>query len=520
MPVARALRVLDQICSALVEAHGSGIVHRDLKPDNVMLADRHGNPDYVKVLDFGIAKLVGDDARQATLTQVGAVFGTPRYMAPEQAQGGTIDARTDIYSLGIIFFEMLTGSHPFPHDSAVSYMVAHTLEEVVPPSQDERYADLGVPPRVEALMLRCVQKDPAQRFQSVAELQREVRLAMADLPDAARGYAVPVIPPPAAVARTVPSGRTTPAASGGGGKVWLIVALVVLLLGGAGAGLYFGGVLSSEPAASAAAAKAETPPPKKKRKKKRKKKSSTATTPSVAATGAGDRDDPEDSGDLDDPAADDAKRPRDKTGASTTPPPKDDAPPATAPTLAVGERVDGFPLPAGARRTATTPQAIVFESGRSARELIAFYRWHIGRLYGQVEAMPNGLQILNPLCPFSYVSLSKAPDGLMVVLSRNVMVDKPATGTEVAEAFGVAVMPGAAELVRTPDVVTLTTQKPAKEVYDFYQGLYGKTDGATVLRQDATFVISVPEGKVPWKMISVVIDPSHEGRLMISVLKR
>ena len=112
VPQDRALKIMEQVAAALVEAHAIGIVHRDLKPDNIMLADRHGNPDFVKVLDFGIAKIIGDEAAK-TLTNAGAVFGTPAYMAPEQAHGKKADARADIYALGIILYEMLCGTHPF-----------------------------------------------------------------------------------------------------------------------------------------------------------------------------------------------------------------------------------------------------------------------------------------------------------------------------------------------------------------------------------------------------------------------
>ncbi|MFO0745802.1 MAG: serine/threonine-protein kinase [Myxococcota bacterium] len=129
MPQPRALKILDQVCAALVEAHGAGIVHRDLKPENVMLADRHGNPDYVKVLDFGIAKLhdSGTDGKP-TLTQAGTVFGTPRYMSPEQVKGEPVDARPDIYAAGLLFHEMLTGRHPFVASSTIDYLMKHVSE--------------------------------------------------------------------------------------------------------------------------------------------------------------------------------------------------------------------------------------------------------------------------------------------------------------------------------------------------------------------------------------------------------
>src|SRR5690606_2855327 len=114
----RALRITRGILGAIEAAHGKNIVHRDLKPENVMLVDREGDPDFVKVLDFGIAK-VDDIAATTTaeqkpgLTRMGTVMGTPEYMAPEQALGQAVDARCDLYSLGVIFYELLTGKPPF-----------------------------------------------------------------------------------------------------------------------------------------------------------------------------------------------------------------------------------------------------------------------------------------------------------------------------------------------------------------------------------------------------------------------
>jgi serine/threonine-protein kinase len=117
-PVAsdRALRIARQIAAALGSAHALGIVHRDLKPENVMLLDREGEPDFVKVLDFGVAQVpVGDTGvrSKVALTQAGIVFGTPEYMAPEQALGQKVDARADLYALGVITFELLSGERPF-----------------------------------------------------------------------------------------------------------------------------------------------------------------------------------------------------------------------------------------------------------------------------------------------------------------------------------------------------------------------------------------------------------------------
>jgi len=185
----RALRIVDQVLSALLEAHAAGIVHRDLKPDNIMLSDRLGNPDFVKVLDFGLVKLLGDAAPEVTLTQVGTVAGTPRYMSPEQARGGHIDGRTDIYALGLILFEMLTGRHPFKAESALEFL--HLQITAVVPSPREVVEDLNVSPRVESTLGKALTKKAVERYQSAREFQRDVRAGLRDLPDAQREYPTP-----------------------------------------------------------------------------------------------------------------------------------------------------------------------------------------------------------------------------------------------------------------------------------------------------------------------------------------
>ena len=195
LPEARALRIMDQVCSALGEAHHHGVIHRDLKPDNIMLADRHGNADYVKVLDFGIAKMLDDS--NARITKTGTVFGTPQYMAPEQARGVEVDQRTDVYALGLILHEMITGASPFKVESTMDYLLKHISEPVRPPRQ--AFDGLVMLPRTEALIMRCLEKSPGQRFQSVHELQREIRHCLRDRPDAVRHSPTPKEGVPAGV---------------------------------------------------------------------------------------------------------------------------------------------------------------------------------------------------------------------------------------------------------------------------------------------------------------------------------
>jgi len=167
-PIDLAVRIVIQISRSLAEAHRKGIVHRDLKPDNIMLAQVEGQ-EVVKVLDFGIAKVIRGERRiDALETQAGTVFGTPRYMSPEQAQSRPLDARSDLYSLGVIFYQMLTGHAPFEDSDAVVVMARHIKTKPRRPS-DVR-PDLKIPPRLERIVLRLMEKDRNKRPQSAEEL--------------------------------------------------------------------------------------------------------------------------------------------------------------------------------------------------------------------------------------------------------------------------------------------------------------------------------------------------------------
>ena len=169
-----AVDVLLQLCDALQCAHEHGVVHRDLKPENVFLVQRGGRRDFVKVVDFGIAKLRG--ARAAGRTEAGVIVGTPEYMAPEQCEDGPIDARTDVYALGVIAFELATGRLPFTGRGVAPLLLAHL--ERAPPRPSEL---APVPPALERAILRALEKDPAARFADMAELAAALREVRAEL---------------------------------------------------------------------------------------------------------------------------------------------------------------------------------------------------------------------------------------------------------------------------------------------------------------------------------------------------
>ena len=168
LPWPRVRHLMVQVCRALEAAHAAGIVHRDMKPDNCFRIQRDSDPDFIKVLDFGIAKVQSGESSGKGLTQTGMIFGTPEYMSPEQAQGDKIDARADIYAVGVIMYQLLTGQQPFVGPNFMAVLTKHMFE--VPRAPTEVAPDAAIPPEVEAIVLKAMQKDRNFRFQSMAEL--------------------------------------------------------------------------------------------------------------------------------------------------------------------------------------------------------------------------------------------------------------------------------------------------------------------------------------------------------------
>jgi serine/threonine-protein kinase len=197
VPLPEAAQIVGAVLRGLGAAHDKGIVHRDMKPENVFLAKKGGR-EVPKILDFGIAKVTGpSEEGSLNLTRTGAIFGTPLYMSPEQAKGQPTDLRTDIYSVGVILYELVTGRAPFRADSSVQLLNQHITVPPEPPSTaaPERH----VPPALEAVVLRALEKEPAQRF-------ADMRQFAAGLDEAARGLTADALPVAAADAPPVALG--------------------------------------------------------------------------------------------------------------------------------------------------------------------------------------------------------------------------------------------------------------------------------------------------------------------------
>jgi serine/threonine-protein kinase len=160
----RAIDVLLQICAALEAAHASGVIHRDLKPANVMMETTETGDERVRVLDFGMSKVLKGDAGATALTEANMVFGTPEYMSPEQARGEDLDATCDIYAAGAILYELLTGTVPLSGSNAIATMTAHLVEPVEPPSA--RAPDKAISKALEAVILCALAKRPRDRYPS------------------------------------------------------------------------------------------------------------------------------------------------------------------------------------------------------------------------------------------------------------------------------------------------------------------------------------------------------------------
>ena len=274
LPLARTVRIMTQVFSALDEAHVKGVIHRDLKPENIMVMDRRGDPDYVKVCDFGIAKIQDpkSDSPESVVTMAGIVCGTPEYMSPEQARGEKLDGRTDLYSAACILYQMATGELVFTAESALGVVTKHLSDQPVPPRQ--RRPDVDIHPAFEALILRGLAKDRARRPESALAFRRELEEMLAaagEAPGRASGaHALGADAEQLGMASTVAASPAAPSGElaqaelprGGATKIAIVTLVGVLAVVGIAAALLMGrGPTRGGHVAAVAALDAGAPPP-------------------------------------------------------------------------------------------------------------------------------------------------------------------------------------------------------------------------------------------------------------------
>ena len=243
----RIIHIMDQVLSALADAHHAGIIHRDLKPENIMVTDLRGTKDFVKVLDFGIAK-IQEAQTEPGLTQAGMVCGTPEYMSPEQARGEELDARSDVYAAGVIIYQMVVGQIPFSAPTAMGIVTKHLTEAPVPPSKMD---SIKISPAMEAVILKSMSKNRDGRQKTALALQQELNRVLSQKTAPAQETPLgtnlfeetsthtPAPVPAAAVAMTETKDSVPAMKAKQGSKAWLVAVIIFLLVAGGAAAGYF-----------------------------------------------------------------------------------------------------------------------------------------------------------------------------------------------------------------------------------------------------------------------------------------
>lgn len=218
----RAVEIAIAVCQALEAAHAAGIVHRDIKPQNIIVT----GDNYVKVMDFGIARVTGGSA----MTQTGTIMGTAQYISPEQAQGRVADPRSDLYSLGVVLYEMLTARVPFDGDNPVAIAYKHVREDPLPPSM----INPDVSPELEAVVMKALAKNPENRYRSARDLRADLERSLEGAPV----YATPVLPPENISSTRAYAPAAVRAARPRQSRLWIIIPVMLVILALIGVGVW------------------------------------------------------------------------------------------------------------------------------------------------------------------------------------------------------------------------------------------------------------------------------------------
>ncbi len=257
-----AVHIALQITGSLAEAHAAGMIHRDLKPGNIMLTQRGADEHFVKVLDFGLVK---KDPKDAAVDESGALVGTPRYMAPEQVVTEPVSEATDVYSLGATLYHVLSGRPPFESDSRFALMAAHVTTQPRPMAEVSEAADLEVPEELEAVVMRCLQKDPADRYQSMTDLADALLDSIGEGATATMRASLPLSDTTLKRARvsagsTETDGLAPIESPRSGARAWIVGSGALVAAAALGALVFWSGVFESAPDRAPSVAAPSEPP--------------------------------------------------------------------------------------------------------------------------------------------------------------------------------------------------------------------------------------------------------------------
>ena len=343
-------------------------------------------------------------------------------------------------------------------------------------------------PRVDAIVARCVAKEPTDRYGSAAELQREIRVALRDFPESQREFPTPAATPPHRAPIPSRSPDQVPASRGSGASTWILLGMgMVLLALAAGAVTWW---LVAKPGAA-----------------------SDVVAEGPAQTEASEHQAPQEQ-----PTTDPVHAPPDAAVEPDKTPPK----PSTA-GLAAGDPVDGLPVPRGAELLSKSPQALVLQGELDARAVLAFYREQAGELWAGSEDVPNGLRVLGDNAPITMVGVSRGGDGLVITLMRNALVDPPTLDTRAKGSLGERIFPGATLVAQTASAVVYRSKAELAIVIDFYHTAYGSQRGVNAVRVDNNgeplLSLDASGADFGFSSISVLRDPSSSRSVMITVSK-